>query len=150
MNKSNILTIISIILVAVLGTIFTNLGMSWYSTLGKPSQWIPSFIIPIMWTIIYLLFALILYLWQQKEKLTTKIISLLVINGILNVLWCLVFFTLKSLFIGNVIIVINTVLALNLIYEICKEKPIYAAWLYIYPLWLCVATTLNLAVWILN
>lgn len=150
MNKSNILTIISIIFVAAFGTIFTNLGMSWYSSLCKPSQWIPSFIIPIIWTIIYLLFALILYLWQQKEKLTTKIISLLVINGILNVLWCLVFFTLKSLFIGNVIIVINTVLALNLIYEIYKEKPIYAAWLYIYPLWLCIATTLNTAIWILN
>lgn len=150
MNKSNILTIISIILVAVLGTIFTNLGMSWYSTLGKPSQWIPSFIIPIMWTIIYLLFTIILYLWQRNEKLSNKIISLLIINGILNVLWCLVFFTFKSLFIGNVIIVINTVFAINLIYEIYKEKPLYAAWLYIYPLWLCVATTLNLAVWILN
>ena len=61
MEKSNktkniIITIVSIIIVAILGSVFVNLGMDWFNFLTKPSQWIPNIIIPIMWTIIYLTF----------------------------------------------------------------------------------------------
>ncbi|MBE5745991.1 MAG: tryptophan-rich sensory protein [Clostridiales bacterium] len=150
MKKGNIISTLSIIIVAVIGTIFTQIGMSWFDSLTKPTEWIPSFIIPIVWTVIYLAFAIILIKWQNKTELTKENIILLVINGVLNILWCLVFFTLNQLFIGNVIIIINALFAIRLIFEIAKEDAMYGLILSIYPIWLCIATSLNTALWILN
>lgn len=82
----------------------------------------------------------------ETKSLTVENIVLLAINGVLNVLWCLVFFTLKANFLGNVIIVVNVLFAIRLLFEICKESSVYGLWLSIYPIWLSVAATLNLAV----
>ena len=150
MKKNSIISTVGVILVAGLGTLFTQLGMGWFDTLQKPSQWIPSFVIPIIWTIIYLSFAVILFLWQQRQNLPLKTIVLLVVNGVLNVLWCLLFFTLQQLFVGNIIIVINTIFAFLLVSDIYKQDNKYGLILSLYPVWLSLATTLNLAVWILN
>jgi len=150
MKKNFIITIVSIILVAGLGTLFTQLGMGWFDELAKPKQWIPSFIIPIVWTVIYLLFVYVLLKWQSKKPLTTENVILLAINGVLNILWCLVFFTFNQLFLGNVVIIINALFALRLYFEICKEDAMSGLLISLYPIWLCVATTLNIAVWILN
>lgn len=145
-----IIAIASVVIVAVLGTVFVNLGMDWFNGLVKPTQWIYNFVIPVMWTLIYLLAIVVLYLWINNGKLPTNILVLFVVNGILNVLWCLVFFTLKLTFLGNVVIVINTIMAIVLIYQIFKYNNFYGYLLSIYPFWLCLATTLNLACWILN
>ena len=150
MKKNSIISTIAVIVVAGLGTLFTQLGMDWFDTLQKPTQWIPSFIIPIVWTVIYLSFAVILFLWQQKDALPTKTIFLLIANGVLNVLWCLTFFTLHLMFVGNIIIVINTIFAFLLVSDIYKQNEKYGIILSLYPIWLSIATTLNTAIWILN
>ena len=142
--------IIPIIVVAVLGSIFVNLGMNWFNALTKPSQWIPNIVIPIVWTIIYLAFAVILVLWQNKAKISIQTIVLLIVNGILNILWCLVFFTLNLTFIGNIAIILNLIAGFWLIISIFKTQKLYGYILTIYPVWLSIATTLNLALWILN
>ena len=150
MKRRILISIVAIILVAGLGTLFTQLGMKWFDTLNLPSQWIPAFIFPIVWSVIYLSFGIILFLWQQNERLNTTTTLLLVINGVLNVLWCLVFFTLNLTFLGNVVIVINTIFAYVLTVNIFQQKKLYGLILSIYPIWLSLATTLNLAIWILN
>lgn len=152
--KNNILRIISvvapIVIVAVLGSVFVNLGMDWFDGLIKPSQWIPNWIIPVVWTVIYFTFAVVLLKWTSKEVLSKSTILLLIANGILNILWCLVFFTLNLTFIGNIIIILNLIAGIALWVNIFIQKPTYSYWLAIYPIWLSVATTLNLALWILN
>ena len=154
MNKNKTLQIIliwiSLIIVAVLGSIFVNLGMDWFNSLEKPSEWIPNIVIPIVWTIIYLTFAIILSILANKENLPKNIIILLIINGILNILWCLLFFTLNLLFVGNIAIILNLIFGYKLLFDINRENSIYAWILAIYPTWLSIATTLNLALWILN
>lgn len=150
MKKNVIITIVSILAVAGFGTLFTQLGMGWFDGLAKPKEWIPSFIIPIVWTVIYLLFVYVLLKWQSRKPLSKENIILLAINGVLNILWCLVFFTLNQLLLGNVIIIINALFALRLYLEICKEDAMNGLIISLYPVWLCIATTLNLAVWILN
>lgn len=154
MNKNKTLQIIliwiSLIIVAVLGSIFVNLGMDWFMNLNKPNEWIPNILIPIVWTVIYLTFAIVLSIWANKEKLPKNIIILLIINGILNILWCLIFFTLNQLFLGNIAIILNLIFGFKLLFDINRENSLYAWILAIYPTWLSIATTLNLAVWILN
>lgn len=140
----------SILVVAVLGSIFVNLGMDWYATLNKPSEWVPNVLIPIMWTIIYITFAIILSIWEIKGEIPNKIIALLIVNGILNILWCLFFFTLNLTLIGNISIILLLISSIILFNEMLKLKPLYAYICAIYPIWVCIATTLNTAIWILN
>lgn len=154
MNKNNILKYVAIVapivVVAGLGSLFVNLGLEWFDGLTKPSQWIPNIVIPIVWTFIYLDFAIVLSLWAKNEKLPKSTIVFLIINGVLNVLWCLVFFTLNLTFVGNIVILLNLIMAFVLIVDILLRKKWYALALAIYPTWITIATTLNLAMWILN
>ena len=154
MTKQKILkslyVILPIILVAGLGTLFVNLGIDWFNALAKPSQWISNVVIPIVWTIIYFAFAVILIIWQNKEPIPFQTKILLIVNGILNVLWCLLFFTFNLTLVGNIFIILNLIAGFWLILNISKYKTIYSLILFIYPVWLSIATTLNLTMWILN
>ena len=145
MNKKRILdyvkVILPIVLVAVLGSIFVNIGMEWFNSLVKPTQWIPNFVIPIMWSIIYIAFAVVLILWLKDSKIPLLTFILLIINVVLNVLWCLVFFTLEQTFLGNIIIVLNLIAGIWLAIEISKSNKFYALAVLIYPIWLSIATT---------
>ena len=148
--KNILLSFGLVIVVAGLGTLFTQLGMDWFDTLIKPSEWIPNYVIPIVWTVIYLTAGIVLFMWLQHDTMDKSLATLFIINGILNILWCLVFFTFNSLLLGLVVILINLVFAIYLVIQIDKYRPIYARALLIYPVWLLIATGLNLAVWILN
>lgn len=152
MNKLNkvLKIILPIVGVAGLGSLFVVTNIDWFNNLIKPSQWIASFVIPIMWTIIYTLFAIILWRWLDKEKLSKPTIILLIINGALNVLWCLLFFMLRLTFVGLLAIIINLIFAIVLWININKQEKLYSYILSIYPIWLCFATALNCAIWILN
>ncbi|MBE5736035.1 MAG: tryptophan-rich sensory protein [Clostridiales bacterium] len=149
-TKQIILIILGIIVVAGLGSLFVNLGMDWFGTLDRPTQWVPDIVIPIMWTIIYIIFGVILSRWVIKSSVPTSVYVWLIINGVLNVLWCLVFFTLKQTLGGNIIIVLNLIAGFMLWIEINKREPVYSYIIAIYPIWLSLATTLNTALWILN
>lgn len=139
-----------VLIVAGLGSLFVNLGMEWFNGLTTPTQWIPNIIIPIVWTVIYITASIIIFIWVSKENMPVSTIVLFVINGIFNVLWCLVFFTLHQTFLGLIVIILNLILGYWLIFDINKTKPIFAKILLIYSTWLSIATTLNLALWILN
>lgn len=154
MNKTRIKKIIlsfaTIIAVAVICSVFVSRGMDWYGALQKPSQWIPNIVIPIMWTVIYIAFAVINFLWISNGDIPKFTVVMMAINAVLNVLWCLVFFTLKQMLIGNVVIIFNLIASFAVVGSVAKHKPIYACILSIYPMWLAIATTLNTALWILN
>ena len=149
-NLKIFFSIASVLLVAVLGSVFVNIGLKWFSTLVKPSQFVPSFIIPIVWTIIYILTGIILFNLIKQNNLTPSLKNLFIINGVLNVLWCLVFFALKQTQLGNIVIVINAYFGVYLIYALSKTNKNYARLLTIYLIWLIIATTLNSCLWILN
>lgn len=147
--KFEILSIVLVVLVAVLGSIFVNIGMDWYSSVTKPTQWIPSFVIPIVWSIVYILAILCLWVQISNSTTTTMTTILFVLNGVLNVLWCLVFFTLRLTLLAEIVIIANLVFGWILYVKI-KGQNLYANLLLIYPIWLSIATSLNTAIWILN
>ena len=148
--KKIIIPFVVIILVAGLGSLFVQLGMDWFNTLQKPTQWVPNFVIPIVWSVVYVTFAVINFIWFKNDDIPTSTIVLMLINAVLNVLWCLTFFNLKLLLVGNIVILINLIAGFALIVDIMKENKLFGYILSIYPIWLSIATTLNLALWILN
>ncbi len=140
---------IPIILVAALGSVFVFLGKDWFSALIKPHQWINGIIIPIVWTVIYSIACIVLFLWSETG-VPKNVAALFIVNGVLNVVWCLLFFTLRLTFVGLIAIILNLVAAVLLLAEIKKYEGKYFYALLIYPIWLCIATALNIALWILN
>lgn len=150
--KKCVLVAIGIIIVAVLGSVFTSLGQQWYSTLQRPSEWPPAFLFAVVWTVVYIItFFTLCNTVKEQNSDVKKLIVLAIVNGVLNILWCLVFFTLQQLFLGVVIIVLNLAAAILLICEVKKQsKPLWYYLMLIYPIWVGIATTLNTAVWILN
>ena len=64
-----LLVVLPIAFVAGIGTLFVSLGMDWFNALVKPTQWIPNWVIPVVWTIVYLSFMVILLIWQNKQKI---------------------------------------------------------------------------------
>lgn len=142
--------VLGTLLVAGLGSIFVKKGMMWYEKLEKPTQWLPTPIIPIVWTVVYSLGIAYMIHLVRKEKRNKKVVSLLIINGFLNVLWCLTFFALHSLLIGQIVIIINLFASILLIKQIVKSSEVYGYLLMIYPVWLSIAMSLNTACWLLN
>lgn len=149
-NLNIIITLVAVFLVAGLGSLFVNMGLEWLEGLNKPSEWIPNFVIPIVWSIIYLSFAIIFSILLKQKLVSKKLIILSIVNGTLNILWCLVFFTLNQLLLGNILIILNAFFGVLLLLEMIKTSKLYVNLLWIYPIWLFVATTLNLSLWILN
>ena len=147
---SYVVIVLGIVFIAAIGSVFVGLGMGWFNTLNKPEQFVPNFIIPIMWTIIYGLFILILCMWVTKDSIPKKTIVLLIINGVLNILWCLIFFTLNQTFLGLVTIVLLLIMAYYLVLNIAQYSKLYFYLTAIYPIWASIATCLNLTLWILN
>ena len=149
-TKKIIISFAVIIAVAVLGSVFVNLGKDWFNALNKPSEWVPNIVIPIVWTVIYVAFAVVNFIWLKNEDIPKSTVILMLINAVLNVLWCLIFFTLNQLLLGNIVILLNLIAGFVLIVNIFGNKKLYGYILCIYPIWLSIATTLNLALWILN
>ncbi|MBQ0017364.1 MAG: tryptophan-rich sensory protein, partial [Clostridiales bacterium] len=132
--RNSIFAVIFIVLVAGLGSVFVMLGMDWFNATTKPSEWIPNFVIPVVWSVIYLSFAVIFVLLISQSKLTKKLVILGIINGALNVLWCLIFFAFNLTFLGNIFIVVNTIFGYLLWIELNKTNKVYSYILSLYPI----------------
>lgn len=143
-------------LAGLLGSIanFTSLD-SWYLEINKPSFNPPGWIFGPVWTILFILMGVALYLvWQERGLFNKKKVDLaLGIFGVqlfLNILWSYSFFFFRSPLAG----LVNIVFLLGLIvwnivvfYKIKKS----AGWLLIpYLLWVSFASVLNFSLWLLN
>lgn len=131
----------------VVGSLFTIPAISgWYQFLNRPILAPPNWIFAPVWTILYILMGISLYLaWSHRARLTWFWVQL----G-LNANWSLAFFGLRSPKLGLLNIV---VLWLSIILAIkdFRRKSVFAAWLLVpYLMWVSFATYLNWAIWRLN
>lgn len=130
---------------------FPNIS-TWYATLDKPFFSPPNWLFGPVWTLLYLLMGLSLYLvWAADYEKTKK--PAFVAFGlqlVLNALWSLVFFGLHAPWAGVVVIVLllaSIVATARLFWPISKPA---AYLLFPYILWVGFATLLNIAVAVLN
>ena len=138
----------------LLGSLFTTTGPgSWYSTLIKPTFNPPAWIFAPVWTLLYILMGISLYLVIMEGMKGRDVrIPLLVftIQLILNLLWSYAFFGLESTFFGLLVIIllwISIVATMILFYPVRKA----AAWLLVpYILWASFATLLTYTIYSLN
>lgn len=143
--KVLIVSLVAVYLIAFLGSIFTSSTVSstWYSV-SKPAITPPGFVFPIVWNILFFLLALSLYFSYIKLKNKSKVISLFGINLILNLIWGLLFFGMKSPFYAFLDLILLWLSILWLIIFNWKSSRISSYLLIPYLLWVTFAGYLNL------
>lgn len=138
----------------IVGSIFTSPAIStWYITLQKPSFNPPNWIFAPVWTLLFLLMGISLYLIWSKGLEDKKIKTAVFVFGIqlvLNIFWSFLFFGLQSPLYAFIEIVILWLAILLTIISFHKISKIAAYLLLPYILWVSFAAVLNFSILILN
>ena len=155
--KKLILLILAILLcegVGGLGSIFTFPSITgWYATLNKPFFNPPNFVFGPVWTTLFLLMGISLFLiWtaKTKQKNRKKACLYFYVQLALNFLWSVMFFTVHSPALAFITIVLLWIMILLTIIEFKKiSKP---AWILLLPYlaWVSFAAILNFFIVLLN
>lgn len=139
--------------VGILGSIFTISQIpTWYATLNKPQFSPPNFVFGPVWTTLYFLMGLSLYLVLGKKlkKEKNKIIFLFSLQLFFNFLWSFIFFGLHNPALAFVDIAMLWVSIIFLIIEFWKFSKPASLLLAPYLLWVSFASLLNLFIIVLN
>jgi len=143
-----VLSLIAVYAVAFVGNLFVSesVNSSWYLNV-KPSITPPNFVFPIIWNILFILIAFSLTLsWSSAENRHQKIriLALFGINFLLNVMWSLFYFGLRSpaiAFVDVLLLFFSIIIMIVSVHRINKN----ASYLLIpYLVWVGFAALLNL------
>lgn len=125
---------------------------SWYAVLARPVLSPPNWIFAPVWTLLYALMGIALYLVLQTPSSArrTHALYLFGVQLILNALWSGIFFGLHLLGIALVEIILMWLAIVATIYFFAKISRT-ATWLLVpYVLWVSFAAYLNYSLWVLN
>ena len=144
--------LIYLLITFLIGGLFTPLTFSneFYLSLNKPFE-IPTIIFPIIWSILYLLMSISIYLMSESNDINKlDSIKIYFIQLVINSLWTLFFFGFHLIgfsIIWLLILITSVIIMFIKFYNINKTS----AFINIpYIIWLILATMLNISIYILN
>jgi benzodiazapine receptor len=147
------LCILSMLLVGGIGGFATATSITtWYAEINKPSFNPPNYLFGPVWTTLYILMGISIYMILQspKTELRKKAIAIFCIQLFLNFCWSFIFFKFQLLGLAFIEIILMWASILTMIivfFEINKK----AALIQIpYLLWVSFASVLNGSIWFLN
>jgi translocator protein len=149
-----IITIGICLLAGIIGSVFTAAGIPvWYAGLVKPAFTPPAWVFAPVWTVLYILMGISLFLILRsdgkKEYFRISLI-LFVVQLILNGMWSYLFFGLRSVSLGLFCLVLLFVVLLCTILMTLRVSRDAGLLLVPYLLWLCIALYLNTSIFLLN
>lgn len=124
----------------------------WYPGLHKSMLTPPDIVFSIVWTILYIVLAIVGWsLWMDRHKETSMyLLSLFSIQMLLNWAWTPLFFAFHWIGWALLDLTAMVLLCLLMIIQSMRELP-FTAWLLTpYFVWLCFALYLNAVIWLLN
>jgi benzodiazapine receptor len=138
----------------VIGSVFTTPAIpTWYATLIKPSFTPPNWIFSPVWISLYLLMGISVFLvWRKgiENPQVNLALRFFIVQLILNSLWSVLFFGLRSPFLGLVEIIILWIFILLTILYFFRVSKTAGILLWPYILWVSFAAVLNFSLWRLN
>ena len=142
------------LLVGAIAGFFTASGVDgWYAVANKPSFNPPNWLFAPVWTALYIMMGIALYLvWKSESDKAVKqtALTLFAVQLALNFLWSFIFFYAKQPGWAFVDIIAMWVMILLTIISFGKISST-AAWLMVpYICWVSFATLLNFYIWKLN
>ena len=142
------------LLAGFIGSIFTTPQIStWFATLKKPSFSPPNWLFGPVWTALFILMGISLFLvWRKGLNYPSVKIALIIFGAqlLLNILWSFLFFAQRAPLTGFIEIILLWVMILITIlvfYPISKTAGLL---LIPYILWVSFASILNFSLWRLN
>ena len=152
--KPYIISVLAALAVGGLSALLTKGNMGFLETINKPPLSPPSFLFPIVWTVLFILMGISsAYVYKNKKRnpdaastgLTVYIFSLAV-----NFFWSIIFFNLRAFMFSFIWLVLLWVLIIITIREYAKVSR-GAAYLQVpYLLWVTFAGYLNFMIYIMN
>jgi len=142
------------LLAGFFGSIFTTPSIpNWYASLNKPSFNPPNWLFAPVWTLLFILMGIALFLmWQKglKKKGVKKALGFFIIQLIFNVLWSFFFFKFHSPFWALLDIAVLWLFILLTTIKFFKINKLSGILLLPYLLWVSFASILNYTVYKLN
>ena len=129
--KNAFLLFLPVILGSVVGFIIS--GSIDYTSLNRPPLAPPKIFFPIAWTIIYILMGISYFILKRHDKVDDKMRLIYYVQLGINLLWSIIFFTLKWRFIAILWIVVLD-LIVSIMISLFYEKKKISAYLSIYIL----------------
>ena len=134
---------------ALMGNITKGNIKSWYVSLTKSPFTPPDITFGIVWTILYVLLAIIgWYLFSNLKDSKLRLPRILfACQMFLNCLWTPIFFCFHL--VGLALLTLSLMIIINslLLKKMLRFHPIIAYGLFSYLVWLCFATYLNGYIW---
>jgi translocator protein len=141
-------------LTGFIGAIFAAPSISgWYAGLAKPSFSPPNWVFAPVWTFLFLLMGIALFLVWEKGidgKNVKKAMQVFGIQLGLNLLWSILFFGLRSPLYGLLEIILLWAAIVLTISEFSKVSRNAGLLLIPYIAWVSIAMMLNLSIYLLN
>lgn len=158
MKIIDILKLVASIIVCQLAGLIGSLATvpaipTWYESLKKPFFNPPNWIFGPVWTGLYALMGVSLFLAWQRRKDNSQVNIALVfffLQLMLNVLWSMAFFGLRSPLLGLMDIVLLWTAIFLTIRKFLNISRTAALLLVPYILWVSFAVLLNFSLWVLN
>ena len=116
----------------------------WYPLLRRSPLTPPNIVFPIVWSILYLLMGISAgIVTASTHRCKRPVLSIFIIQLLLNFMWCIFFFTLRNPMLGFVdIIVLDVAVLLYIVRSRAVSR--VASYLFVpYILWLLMASYLN-------
>ena len=122
----------------------------WYSLLVKPSFNPPSWIFGPVWTTLYLMMTIAIWIFWHSKNRNMNTVYIYFIHLIFNTTWSIVFFVFHKMFLALAVLIILILLIIILMIRF-KRVNLLSYYLMIpYLLWCFYALLLNLSLIILN
>jgi benzodiazapine receptor len=137
-----------------IGSLFTFKAIpTWYRGLKKPPYTPPNSVFGPIWTTLYVLMGISVFIVWQKGFATGGAVlafTLFWVQLAINTLWSVIFFGLKSKGGGAIAIIVLWFLILATMIASFRVSAWAGALLVPYIAWVTIASYLNIGVWLLN
>lgn len=137
--------------VGALSAFLTRNSMNIYELIQQPPLAPPSWLFPIVWTLLYILMGISSYLISTAySEYKNEALILYGLQLILNFIWPLIFFLGQNYLIAFVVLIILWYVVLKMIQAFAEIRPLAAKLQIPYLIWLTFAGYLNLMIYFLN
>ncbi|MDB6061006.1 MAG: tryptophan-rich sensory protein [Verrucomicrobiaceae bacterium] len=144
--------LIASFIAAAIGSAASIQAGAFYAQLVRPNWAPPAYLFGPVWTVLYLLMGISAWLvWRVGGfRPARNALTLFLVQLVVNALWSWLFFEwhLGAVALADIVLLVALIVATIICFW--RIKPLAAALLFLYLLWVSFATALNYSVWILN
>jgi benzodiazapine receptor len=147
-----IISLLACFSAAAIGAYFTFPEIKgWYTQIHKPAWNPPNYLFGPVWTTLYTMMAIALWLVWTKAARTIKLpVTIFIVQLILNAVWSIIFFNLHNISLALIDISLLFLAIIATIIAFWKVNKVAGALLIPYLVWVGIAAFLNYTIFRLN